>query len=210
MLVSIWATWIKAVFLKILIWKEKLKVNLAAVEKPFQNHWSNLSSITVVFSRYFLKVSREWSEEPSIFSKLQVYENIHEVFSFSITWKANFCNNVQIFSLVESFFIELELYCPEIAKKNCRKLDFWVFLEQILFKSVIKPSQTSKINVIVKIVNILTICSEFFSALIHNSCSKGIHSVFTLVKKCNTDTKFIHFSIILFIANNNWSQALWD
>ena len=50
----------------------------------------------VVFSWYFMKVSRKWSEETSIFSKLQVYENIHEVFSFSITWKANFCNNVQI------------------------------------------------------------------------------------------------------------------
>ena len=42
---------------------------------------------TVVFSWYFMKVSRKWSEEASIFSKLQVYENIHESFSFSITLK---------------------------------------------------------------------------------------------------------------------------
>ena len=40
---------------------------------------------TVVFSWYFTKVSRKWSKEASIFSELQVYENIHESFSFSIT-----------------------------------------------------------------------------------------------------------------------------
>ena len=49
---------------------------------------------TVVFSWYFMKVSRKWSEEASIFSKLQVYENIHEGFSFSITLKDDFRNNV--------------------------------------------------------------------------------------------------------------------
>ena len=40
---------------------------------------------TVVFSWYFTKVSRKWSKEASIFSKLQAYENTHESFSFSIT-----------------------------------------------------------------------------------------------------------------------------
>ena len=49
---------------------------------------------TVVFSWYFMKVSRKWSEEASIFSKLQVYENIRESFFFSITLKDTFCNNV--------------------------------------------------------------------------------------------------------------------
>ena len=55
---------------------------------------------TVLFSWYFMKVFRKWSEEMSIFSKLQVYKNIHESFSFPITLKDDFCNNVilQIFS----------------------------------------------------------------------------------------------------------------
>ena len=64
---------------------------------------------TVVFSWYFIKVSRIWSDEASIFSKLQVDENIHESFCFSITLKDDFCNNVilQIYSLVESCFIKI-------------------------------------------------------------------------------------------------------
>ena len=63
----------------------------------------------VVFSWYFMKVSWEWSEEASIFSKLLVCENIHESFSFSITLKNDFCNHVilQIYSLVESCFMEI-------------------------------------------------------------------------------------------------------
>ena len=74
--------------------------------------WSNLSSVTVIFSWYFIKVSRKWSEEVPIFSKLQVYENIHEGFSFSITLKADFCNNVllQIFSRVQSCFTEIRAF----------------------------------------------------------------------------------------------------
>ena len=71
---------------------------------------------TVVFSWCIMKVSRKWSKEAFIFSKLQVYENIHESFSFSITLKDNFCNNVilQIYSLME-------------------------YPEQILFWGVFKP-----------------------------------------------------------------------
>ena len=66
----------------------------------------------VVFSWYFMKVPRKWSEEASIFNKLQVYENIHESFSFSITLKDDFCNNVilQIFSPVESCFMEIRVF----------------------------------------------------------------------------------------------------
>ena len=45
---------------------------------------------TVVFSWYFMEVSNKWSEEASIFSKLQVYDNIHESFSFSITLEDGF------------------------------------------------------------------------------------------------------------------------
>ena len=61
-----------------------------------------------------MKVSRKCSGEASIFSKLQVYENIHEEFSFSIILKADFCNNVflQISSLVESCFIEIRVLLP--------------------------------------------------------------------------------------------------
>ena len=35
---------------------------------------------------------------------------------------------------------------------NCCKLVFWVFLEQILFRGVLKPNQTSKIEFFAKIV----------------------------------------------------------
>ena len=75
---------------------------------------------TVVFSWYFMKVSRKWSEEAFIFSKLQVYENIHESFSISITLKYNFCNNVilQIYSLVESCFIEIRVLLPVTLQKE--------------------------------------------------------------------------------------------
>ena len=76
--------------------------------------WSILSAITVVFSWYFMQVTGPWSEEEPIFSKLQVYENILESLSFSITLKADFCNNalLQIFSLVESCFIEIRVLPP--------------------------------------------------------------------------------------------------
>ena len=55
--------------------------------------WSNLSVITVVFSWYFIKVSRRRSKEASFFSQLQVSENIHDGFSSSVTLKVDFCNN---------------------------------------------------------------------------------------------------------------------
>ena len=68
---------------------------------------------TVVFSWYFMKVSRKWPEEASIFSKLQVYENIHESFSFSITLKDDFCNNV----ILQIFSWKLGPYCLQPKKE---------------------------------------------------------------------------------------------
>ena len=67
-----------------------------------------------------MKVPRKWSEKASIFNKLQVYENIHESFSFSITLKDDFCNNVilQIFSPVESCFMEIRVLLPEALQKE--------------------------------------------------------------------------------------------
>ena len=69
---------------------------------------------TVVFGWYFMKFSRKWSEKTSIFSKLQVNENILESFSFSMALKDDFSNNVilQIFSLVESCFMEIRALLP--------------------------------------------------------------------------------------------------
>ena len=68
---------------------------------------------TVVFRWYFSKVSRKWSEEAFIFSKLQVYENIHESFSFSITLKDDFCNNV----ILQIFSWKLGPYCLQPKKE---------------------------------------------------------------------------------------------
>ena len=97
----------------------------------------------------------EWSEEASISRKLQVYENIHECLSFSVIAKADFCNNVllQIFSLVESCFIEISVLLPVTLQKEL-KLVLCVFPEHILFRGVLKPSQTSKMEFIAKIVYI--------------------------------------------------------
>ena len=81
---------------------------------------------TVVFSWYFMKVFRKWSEESSIFSKLQVYENIHESFSFSITLKDDFCNNIvlQIFCLAESSFMEIKALMPVTLQKELPQVTF--------------------------------------------------------------------------------------
>ena len=80
----------------------------------------------VVSSWYFMKVSRKRSEEASIFSKLQVYENIHERFFFSIALKYDFCNNVilQIFSLVESCFMEIRVLLPVNSQKKLQQVRF--------------------------------------------------------------------------------------
>ena len=81
---------------------------------------------TVVFSWYFMKVSRKWSEEASIFSKLQVYQNIHENFSFSITLKYDFCNNIsfQIFYLMEFSFMEIRALLPATLQKELLQVRF--------------------------------------------------------------------------------------
>ena len=89
-----------------------------------------------------MKVSREWSEEASIFSNLQVYENIHESFSFSITLKDDFCNNaiLQIFSLMESSFMKIRALLPVTLQKYLLQVRFLgISTEQILFRGVFKP-----------------------------------------------------------------------
>ena len=79
-----------------------------------------------LFSWYYMKVSRKWSEEASIFMKLQVYENIHESFSFSIASKDDFCNNaiLQIFFLVEYCFIEIRALLPVNLQKELLQVRF--------------------------------------------------------------------------------------
>ena len=88
--------------------------------------YTNLSSISVVFSWYFMKVSRKCSEQAPIFSRLQVYENIHEGFSSSITLKADFWNNVhiQFFSLVEFCFIEIRILLPVTLQNKLLQVRF--------------------------------------------------------------------------------------
>ena len=73
-----------------------------------------------------MKVSKIWSEETLIFSKLQVYENIHESFSFSITLKDDFSNNVilQIYSLVESCFMEIRALLRVAFQKESLQVRF--------------------------------------------------------------------------------------
>ena len=106
-----------------------------------------------------MKVSRKWSQEVSILSKLQVYENIHEGFSFSIILKAKFCNNVllHIFSLVKTCFIEIMALLSLTLQKELPQVRFG----QIPFRGVFNPSQTSKINVIAKIVSVFKYLTYF-------------------------------------------------
>ena len=106
-----------------------------------------------------MKVCRKWSEEPSIFSKLQVFESIHEGFSFSVTLKADFCNNVllQIFSLVESCCIEIRALLAATLQKLLPQVSFLGISLNILTIF----SKSSILDV--------WLTSEFFSALLHNS-----------------------------------------
>ena len=88
--------------------------------------WSNLSSNSafhLIFYESFQEIVRVAS---SIFSKLQVYENIHESLSFSITLKDDFCNNVilQIFSPVESCFMEIRVLLPETLQEKLPQVRF--------------------------------------------------------------------------------------
>ena len=73
----------------------------------------------------------------------------------SVIAKADFCNNVllQFFSLLESCFIEIRALLPVTLQKEL-KLVLCVFPGQILFRGVLKPSQTSKMEFIAKIVSI--------------------------------------------------------
>ena len=73
---------------------------------------------TVVFSWYFMKVSRKWPEEASIFSKLQVYEDIHVSFPFSITLI------LQVYSLMESCFMEIRALSPVTLQKELLQVRF--------------------------------------------------------------------------------------
>ena len=66
------------------------------------------------------------SEEASIFSKLHASENNHEEFFFSVTLKADVCNNVllQIFSLEEFCFIEIRVLLPVNLQKELAQVGF--------------------------------------------------------------------------------------
>ena len=94
--------------------------------------------------------------------------------------------------------LNLGSHCLQLCKKNCRKLDFWIFWEQLLFRGVFKPSQASKMEVIAKIVNVFKPfnCSllklsdvwpgsEFTSAILHNSRLKSYIVMKLLFRKCN-------------------------
>ena len=86
---------------------------------------------------------------------LKVCENIHECLSFSVIAKADFCNNIllQIFSLVPSCFIEIRVLL-HVTLQKVLKLVLWEFPEQIFFRGLLKPSQTSKMEFIAKMVYI--------------------------------------------------------
>ena len=111
----------------------------------------NNVSLSTLNERQSLTLKQRWFwvHHKNIFafmsSTLLVYENIHEILSFSVIV------HVQIFSLVESCFIEIGVLLPVTLQKEL-KLVLWVCPEQILFRGVFKPSPNSKIEFIRKIV----------------------------------------------------------
>ena len=104
-----------------------------------------------------MKASRKWSEEASISSKLQVYENICESFSSSVTLKADFCNNVllQTFSLVESCFIKIRALLPETLQKEFLQVRFLGIYRTNTLQKCIQTQSKWRMEVIAKIVKCL-------------------------------------------------------
>ena len=76
------------------------------------------------------------------------------VFPFQWLWKPSFAIMSSFkFSLWQSpVALKLEPYWLQLCKNNCRNLVFWVFPEQILFRGVFKPNQTSSMEFIAKII----------------------------------------------------------
>ena len=124
-----------------------------------------------------------------------------------------------------SISLKLEYYCQYLCKKKFRQVDSWVFTEQIHFRSVFKPSQTSKMEVIAKILDVSKSFDYFFEKL-HLRCLDEFCSFllfytiavktaiycpeFNLEKKCNKPLikGVTHFSIYLFIVNTNKTRML--
>ena len=117
-----------------------------------------------------MKVCRKWSGESSIFSKLQVFESIHEGFSFSVTLKAHFCNNVllQIFSLVESCCIEIRVLLAALLQRLLPQVSFL----GIYLNTLTIFSKSSTLDV--------WLTSKFFSVLLHNSQLNGYMALILL------------------------------
>ena len=92
------------------------------------------------------------------------------VFSFSLTLKADFCNNVllEIFSLVEPCCIEIRALLAATLQK---------LLPQVSFLGI-----SLNILTIFSKSPILDVCltSEFFSALLHNSYLNGYMALILL------------------------------
>ena len=117
-----------------------------------------------------MKLCRKWSEEPSIFSELQVFESVQEGFSFSVTLKADLCNNVllQIFSLVESCCIEIRALLAATLQKLLPQVSFLGISLNIL--TIFSKSSISDV----------WLTSEFFPALLHNSHLNGYMALILL------------------------------
>ena len=62
------------------------------------------------------------------------------------------CNNVflQVSLWWSPVALKLKSYCLQLCKKNCCKLVFWVFPEQILFRGVFKPIRHSRWSLLQK------------------------------------------------------------
>ena len=147
---------------------------------------------------------------------------MHECLSFSVIAKADFCNNVllQIFSLVESCFIEIRVLLSVTLQKEL-KLVLCVFPEQILFRDVLKPSQTSKMEFIAKISLYLWIF-WLFSLKLHLKCLVEFWIIFLTIVNETAPLLWIYFvksvinqwckevvpfSIKLFIVSNSKTRG---
>ena len=137
--VSFWCNLIPMYFFKVISFH--LEMSYVIIQCLSTVTLVNICSDLVCLQSQWFSANILWKfkgngvEEAPIFSKLQVFENIHEGFSFSlVTLKTQFCNNVrlQIFSLVESSCIEIRTLLDATLQKLLLQVSFLGFFVKYL------------------------------------------------------------------------------
>ena len=135
---------------------------------------------------------------------------------------------------MESRFIEIRVLLHSTSLEEMLQVNFWAFLEQLPFRGALKSNQSSRMEIIGKILNAFNPFIYCFQKL-YLICLTGflIHLCFSTQQQCKQLrcydvahkgvinlwhkeviqrflTKMIHSSVNVFVANNNKTRALWD